>query len=767
MTHSSHRSSVRSLLSGGAAMAVAGILAGSPSMAFAQSTPAEPEYGLEEIVVTAQRREENMQSVPISVTAVSAATLAKSGVGGTIQLNQIVPSVQVTRSGPSTIFYIRGVGNSSGGIGEEGANAFYVDGVYLGDLTQANTEFNNIERIEVLKGPQGTLFGRNSSGGLVNIITKEPGDEVVVNAKVGYGNYQTLRGQLYAASPLNDKISADIALTARDQNKGWGKNLLTGKDYGLGWGFGARSKVVFRPGDRTKIVLSGDVKRANDSFTSGFQLHRDSVGINAAGGPGFRYVGDYNINTSLAGYAHVKAWGASLQIEHELDWATLTSLSAQRYVRVSSVFDGDYTPQDLTFVDVQSSTRSWQQELRLSSNSGGPLNWQTGAFYYHSIARVLGQTVTGLGVGGLGRGFRIVSSMKTDSLAGFAEATYSLTDTTHLTAGARYTHDKRDHKANRFQVNQTPGTALFNAFTGPPFAQAKTFNKVTYRVALRQELTDKINVYGSYNRGFKSGIYSLNSTPGSNPVVKPQVIDAFEVGMKSELFDNMLRFNIAGFHYKIKNYQVRSVAPGGGGTALLLNAGAVKVDGVEADFAFAPTRELRITGNATYLDSRYSSFLGNTFYYPNPAVCNNVPPATLTPPGVVPGRTTGAPTSGGNRLCFGSAKGNQTPESPKFAASLAAVLTLDVGSEGKLISNILYSYTGRLFFEAENRLQQKAVSVINGAIEYRPSPSWGVELFVNNLTDKQYYHTAAAGTTGDHAELAPPRTYGVNLTFDF
>ena len=760
----------RRAMSTALAVGVAGTFALIPSQAMAQAQAAPQaaaeESGLEEIVVTAQRRQENLQVVPISVSAISANTLAKSGITGTIQISQIVPAVQITRSGPQTIFFIRGVGNTAANIGEEGANAIYVDGVYLGDLTSVNTDFNNIERIEVLKGPQGTLFGRNSSGGLINIITREPGDQVVVKANVGYGNYKTKRGQLYVAAPLTDKLAFDVAVTGRDQDKGWGKNLFTGQDYSLGWMYGARVKTVWRPGDATKVVTSVDYKRSFDTFTSGFQIKKGAVNRVSAAFPAFGYQGDYNVNGPQAGSGKVKAWGAALTVEHEFDWATLTSITGMRYVRVQSRLDADYTPVEGTFADVQGATRTYQQELRLASNGGGKLNWQLGGFYYDATSKLLGQTVTGLAVGGIGRGLRIISTGKTKSYAAFGEVTYAVTPSTHVTAGVRYTSEKRSYVGAEFPVNQIPGSALENAFTlpkpnGSKTILGKTFHKVTYRVALRQDLTDDINVYGSFNRGFKSGIFALNATPtiALAPIIKPQTIDAFEVGLKSELFDRMLRFNIAGFHYTIKDYQIRTSSPILPSTSLLLNAGKVKVDGAEVEMQLAPTRELRINANATYLKARFGSFPINSFFVPKTV--------TNTAPGANPCKRDSGALFGGNTSCVGPATGNRTPLSPRFAASVGFTYTMDVGEHGQLIANGLLSYTGKVYYEADNRLFQPGFSVLNGALEYKPSPTWGVELFVNNITDKQYLVTAAGNGGGDHAELAAPRTYGVNVKFDF
>lgn len=722
-----------------------------PSFAQAQDSSQEAsEGGLGEIVVTAQRREENLQDVPISVTAISNETLQAVGVGGTTNISQVVPSVQVTSSGPSNIFFMRGVGNTSGNVGEEGANAFYVDGVYLGDLTSAGTKFNNIQRIEVLKGPQGTLFGRNSSGGLVNIITREPGDEATVQGRVGYGNYDTLQGQIYAATPLSDSISVDVALTGKDQNNGFGTNFATGKDIGLGWYWGARSKLVFRPGEATKIVLSGDYYKDENDYVNGFYLTKGSVGTG-----GYRYPGDYNLNTLDNGFADIQTWGYSLTVEHEFDFATLTSITARRGVKVKSAFDADYTNLQLVYGFVPSRIKTFQQELRLASATTTPFNWQLGVFYYNAQANVDGFRLTGLAFGGLNNGSVTRAVMKTDSYAAFGEAGYDITDTTHLIAGIRYTKDERTYRG-------TVTSLTTGAVTSAPPRQKLSTGKITYRIALRQDLTDDVNVYASYNRGFKSGIFAATGNP-ADPAVGPQTIDAFEVGLKSQLFDNTVRFNLSAFHYKIDDYQIRA-SPEPGRT-LLLNAATVKVDGIEGELTVAPAEGLTFTLLGTYLDSRFSSFPGAQFTYQRPAEFSpGVPcgPRTST----APSQQTG-PATGGGFNCFGDASGKTTPLSPKFASSASVTYRTSLGDESELIFNALWNYSSKIYFEADNRLFQKAYSVVNLSFELRPNENWGIELWGNNLFDERYYQTGVGGTTGDHSELAPPRTYGVNLKFDF
>lgn len=737
---------------------VAAMLSVSP--AYAQGAPnarANAEFsGLDDIIVTAQRRSENLQTVPVSISAVTAEALVRSGVSSTLEISQVVPAIQITRSGPQTILFMRGVGNSSGAIGEEGANAWYIDGVYLGDQSSVNLDFNNIERVEVLKGPQGTLFGRNSSGGLVHIITREPGDTATVKASLGYGNYQTIRGQVYASTPLTDNLAADIAITGSDQGKGWGKNLLTGDDAMYGHFVGARSKIVWKPGAATKVVATGDFRKSMDNVGNAFPLLKGSANLLGKAD----YYGDYNVNKNLTKGGHIKNWGASLLVEHDFGGFALTSVSALRDMRSNSAVDSDSGPTALVDVDIQSSSRTFQQELRLASDDSGPLKWQAGLFYYFADAELISQKVTGLSVGGIGKGFDLSTRMKTNSYAAFGELTYDLTDTTHLTGGVRFTSDHRAFSGIRRPLNQTL-PALITAFTiarpdGSPLTGGVTYKKLTYRFALRQELGDNLNAYASFNRGFKAGLYGLNSDP-RDPPVKPQTIDAFEVGLKSQMLENMLRLNLSAFHYKINGYQVRGANPQGGNTSILLNATNVTSKGIEVEAEFAPTKELHFVGNLAYLDATFGKFASYPYSVPRPSTCV----AGVNPPYLFPGVPTG-----GNLTCFGPATGNHTANSPEWVFNFGANYSADIGRDGKLIASVLYTHKSKVFFDTTNRTGQKGFGLLNGSLEFRPSANWGIEFWGKNLTNKTYYVLNLEGSV-DQAGFGAPRTYGVNVKLDF
>ena len=277
-------------------------------------------------------------SRPIAVSAMTASTLADTGIDATRDLPQVIPSVQFTRSGPSGLFFVRGVGTTNAAAGEEGANAVYVDGVYMADLGQTINYFNNIERVEVLKGPQGTLFGRNATGGLIHVITREPGEEYTLDGEFGFANYKTVTARAYVAGPIAEGISADLALTQSHQNEGWGRNLTRGDKNFIQTYAGARSKIVMRPSDDVKLVLAGDYLRNKDNPV-GWRIADGTIGTGGCRGPGAPetpaaaacpspfIADDHDTTSNNLALTRQEIYGGSLTGDFDLGFATLTSIS--------------------------------------------------------------------------------------------------------------------------------------------------------------------------------------------------------------------------------------------------------------------------------------------------------------------------------------------------------------------------------------------------------------------------------------------------------
>lgn len=699
-------------------------------LGFAIAAPAiQAQSVLEETLVTAQRREENLQEVPVSVAAFSQEMLQMNGVNGTKNLPELAPSVQLVTSGPTAIFFVRGVGNTSAGTGEEGTNAFYVDGIFMPSLKQTAMKFNNIERVEVIKGPQGTLFGRNSSGGLVNVITRNPGDQFEAKVNVGFADYDTYNAQAYIGGPLSGTLGADLALTYTDQQDGWGKDQITGKDVGLGWDWGARSKWVWQPSDETRVSVSADYAKSSDNFSIAYRLAPESAGINLdPTGPLPPPKDPYDTNSPISQYSDLETYGINLTAEFDLGAATLTSITGARKGENHSFFDADMGPQFITHLRVEDSETSFQQELRLASNSDGPLSWQAGVFFLGIEAKLDPQTFYTL------RGdYAVFATLDTTSYAAFGEVSYELTPTTTLIAGVRYTQDELEYDG--VQVSDNPDYVV------PKVRDDVTEKEPTYRLALRQDISDNINVYASYNTGYKSGTFPM-SFPGQD-AVKPQTIDAYEVGMKSELLDNRLRLNLSAFHYEISDYQVRS-ASGDNPVPILLNAAEVEVDGFELEFEAVPTDNLRLFGSASWLNSEFKDFPYAPFTY----LEENFP--------------------WGTNFYLDDASGRDTPLAPDFAGNLGVSYFLPVSDGSEIGFSLLYSYNDGYFFEQDNRLKQPSFSIINASITYKLSKNWRVDVWGRNLEDETYYNQKlTVSRFGDAGIPAAPRTYGIGFEYNY
>ncbi|MCB2073730.1 MAG: TonB-dependent receptor [Novosphingobium sp.] len=698
-----------------AGVAMAGMAAGLvalPGQARAQAADEARQGGLAEIVVTAQRREENLQQVPIAINAVTSDTLRNLGVEDTQTLVQAVPSLNFTRSGPSGIFIIRGVSTPNGAAGEEGSTAVYVDDIYMPDLAQTINKFNNIERIEVLNGPQGTLFGRNATGGAIRVITRDPGDYTEFDGQVGIGNYDVFTGQAYLSAPLGDKIGWNIAFSGQEQGKGFGNNPTLGRRVKTEDYWGLRSKLVAKPTDNLKVTLTGEYFETENDYALYIYPVSDPVNDLSQDSP--------------AGYpsgTDIRVWGVSGKLELDVGFGTLTSITAYRDLRNKSSFDIDGGALDLLHLDYVAGTETFQQEVRLSSESTEPLSWQVGAFYMHSVAhqdQTQGGIIAPLAAGNpLATTIHIVSRGPVDSISVFGEATYAITPTTHLTGGVRWTQDKRKLPVGRTDAVDAMGNVL-SSRTNP--LDSVTYDEFTYRVALRQDISDDVNVYASVNRGFKSGQFNLQS-PFDEPV-KPETIMAYEVGMKGDFLDNHLRVNLSAFHYDIDDYQVRA-SPGG--VSALRNAAKVKIDGVDAHIEAAVTDQFLLVAGASYLDAKYDSF----------------PDATT-----------------------GDATGNRTAIAPKFTFSTSGTYTIPFENGSELRLTGAYTHKSKYYFEPNNVLTQPAYGLFNASAEYSVNENVSFEVWMKNIGNK-LYAVQKVSSIGQAALAGEPRTYGLNAKFHF
>ncbi|QTH23922.1 TonB-dependent receptor [Rhizorhabdus wittichii] len=706
------------------------LIASASGAALAQATPAAPapaaaaadDGGIAEIVVTAQRRAQNLQNVPIAVTALAAKTLEAANIQGTPDLVILTPGLTFNSVGGYGQPRIRGIGTTADTPTLENPIATYVDGVYYAHQGGSILSFNNIERIEVLKGPQGTLFGRNATGGLIQIITREPGQAVEGEASLSYENYKTLTANAYLGGGLSETVAADLALYVRRQGDGYGDNLVTGQEINKTDSFAARSKWVATPGDHTKLTFIADYAR-----NSGATAQGPAPGTTPPGGTPLLDGQDVAVPAPYRN--RFTQGGASLKIEHEFDVLHFVSTTAYRKSRGTIFFPNAVTdPAFLTLVKLYDRAEQASQEFQLQSPAGAGLDWTAGLYLFYADGGWRPAALSGGGLAPL-TGIAFDSGQKTYSGALYGQSTIHLGEGTGLTLGLRYTIDRRKWHAEQ----------SFDApFPLGPFADEgkKTFRKLTWRVSLDHKFDSGVLVYASANRGFKSGGFNDLVIPAT-PYL-PETLDAYEVGLKSTLFDRRLRFNAAGFYYDYKNLQVTRYS---NGILVLYNGAGAEIYGLDLDAEASVSSRLRLGLGLSLVHGRYTSF----------------PNADITTP--APG--------GGTIIATGSAKGNRLSYTPDWTLNLSADYSVPLPN-GSLDLNMTYYHSDGFVGSPDERLRQGRYDTLNASFGWTSrDKNWAVTAFGRNLTDKRYAAAIYAQANGDGVQYAAPRTYGLRVRRSF
>lgn len=730
------------------AQSVASTAAAAPANTKGTTSPVTNQ--VEDIVVTAQRRSENLQRVPVSVTAITGVNLARANITSTTALQQVTPGLTFGTFARSAFPYIRGIGTPDTSIGNESSVATYIDGVYIESTPAAVLELNNIERIEVLKGPQGTLFGRNATGGLIQIITRTPSQVTKGSFEVGYGNYQTVRVNGYLTGGLTRNLAADLAVSYSNQGKGWGHNLTLGREINSGRTFAARSKLLLDL-DQTRFTLAGDYTYQGTDIGAERNLVSGVLGRStsppAPPAPIAPLRGFYDSQSNIYPYGVLRTGGVSLRVEREFGGARLASLSSFRKTHLTTSFDIDETAGNVQAVFIDNRIRAFTQELQLTSQGNGPLRWIAGVFYMHRNAEQPYERIVGTALPPfLGGGITITNGVTNNTVAPYAQATLRLGHGTSVTAGARYTVEHQ-----RYHGYQTNAAGVIVARANPAYDRA-TYKKPTWRLAVDQQLTDDILIYASYNRGFKSGVYNTNAV--ADRPVEPEIVDAFEIGFKTQLLDRRLRFNAAAYYNKYRNIQLNVATGNPASPTIALNAGRARIEGVEASVELVPLRGLTLSFGANYMPTaKYVEFRNAPFFNPNPVYGGNLPPLTVD--------------DSGNRMI----------RAPKFTGTASIAYTIPVG-DGDIDLSANYYRSSRFLWNVDDvdiaainhfrsRYQQPNYSTIGGQISYRARRGPMIALWIKNAGGKKYFSGLSETGVGDAYIPAPPRTYGVKLGFSF
>lgn len=584
---------------------------------------------LEEIVVTAQKRSERLQDVPLAVSVVSGATLAASGAVNLEGAQFLVPSLTVRKAGTTLnqVLFLRGVGTSTFSIAGEPSVSTVVDGVVYNRAGEAFSDLIDIDRLEVLRGPQGTLFGKNSSAGVINIVTKRPGADFGGFAEAAYfsgGDEYRLRGALDL--PLSDMVKSRV--TAFYGNYDGNIRNVTRNTRVNGYEhWGIRAIVVADPTEDLSLTFIADYRKSDDDCCA--QLI-GNVPTNLAASVLPAQLGDKTrrVSQNLITSTKEKSGGVSLQADYSVGDHVLTYIGAYREWDNTEIRDGDFLPQAYVGLNqlhdtAPTTSNSLTQEIRIISPADQKVTYVAGAFYSraetdriftrNSIVCTLSPAPTVLTPCTAPGAVVTRPSGSTDhgaiftNYSLFGQGTLNLSDKLRLIGGLRYTSDK-------LSVNLTRTTVLAGGGINPsfgPFASSTKNDNLSGKAGVQYDLAPETTAYATYSRGYKGPAYNVFFNLGATGtnIIEPETADSYEVGLKNTLLDGRLVLNLAGYYAKYHNFQANNpdfVA--GVVVSRFTNAGTISTRGVELDVLFRPTSALSVTGGLSYTDAKIDRF---------------------------------------------------------------------------------------------------------------------------------------------------------------
>ena len=727
---------------------------------------------LEQVTVTANRRQESNQQVPIGIAAINADDAEKVGITDAQSVAAVVPGLLFNRQSNTSIPFLRGVGSPVGQSGDEPSVALYIDGVYVPAGSASMASFASLDHVEVAKGPQGTLFGRNATGGVVQVFTRDPTDRPELKVSAGYGNYDTWSTDVYASGPLTQQLLANLSAYWSNQSEGWGRNVTTGVPAFRSREYGTRIKFLWNETERTNALLTLDFDKTVAQQGLGFMAFSGTGSLDPLPplpNGGFSSAsGYYDPTENFASQGDIRQFGASLKVTHDAHWARLVSLSAYRDTRNDYDLDEDAGPLPIVNVNLVTPETTFTQELHLISQPDSHVTWIAGMFYFNDKAGFDPIHFTGLGFTPL----PFVNScgiLTTQSYAIFAQATATIFSDTHLTGGARYTWDDRTVRAGAMFGDD----ATVPASNSP---QSKSWSSPTWRLVLDHSFSPDIMAYTGYSRGFKSGLFNPVVLPG-DPIdapVDPETLNAYAIGFKSEYLQHRLRVNIEGFYYDYNNIQVTQILSA---VSHITNAAKAGIKGIDLEISAAPADRLMVTASLEAMQGKYESFPNGTFFVYDPAMGGNCTFTVAAHPAPIPCGGV-LPPNYDARTGTWDLKGNHTIQTPPFSASLLGEYAIPTPL-GRFDLNLSWTHTGNYFASADNgkgqiapsastNNMQRLIDIFNGSLGWSSSSrDLEVRLWAKNLTNVRYWSYADEISFATWYSPAPPRTFGVTMTKRF
>jgi iron complex outermembrane receptor protein len=734
------------------------VLGLAPAAALAQAQAAGAQTAVDAVIVTAQRRDERARDVPISITTVGATQLQAANVIQLSDIPRLTPALRFDSSGSFTQPTIRGVGTAVTTSGGGPNVGIYVDGFYVANPESTAFDLTNVKSIQVLKGPQGTLFGRNTTGGAILVTTADPSTTTAGQVKASYGRFNAQTYQGYATVGLSDRVAFDVEGQLR-KGDGYFTNVIDNdKKVGAYENWSIRTGLKAEVSDAVSVLLRYGHSKTDDPtlLLTNAYVDRDggsgmlarvpaaAYGSNSTAGRPLVYfyapTSTYQTQPGKVAFdpaAPVAFTNTSDTyqgtIKADLGFADLTSYTQYRKDSAVNREDIDSTALNLFNIYIGIENRTTTQEFLLTSKPGSKLQWTTGLYYFKNrdtyIVNAAFGTPPYIPFGG--------SSTTTFSYAGFVDLTYEISSKLFLTAGARYGHDEVKDAYYRIQFVQTKVPA-------PDYPT----NKLTPRVVLRYKPTETSSLYASYSKGYKAGI--LNVGGQSTKQIKPEDIDALEAGYKYD--GARLSFDLASYYYIYKNLQVSSFQSG---LADITNAAQARIHGLEGSARYRLSDAFDLNVGAAYTHARYRSFPAAAYY----SYCD--------PTGAVAALVCGAIGPGSITQTVNDSSGYQMPRSPDFTGNLSVNYHTPL-AEGQLtVSGNLY-YTSKFYFDSSKQFVQPGYEVLALRAQWvDPSERYTLAVFGDNLTNKRYRTQVLSNTLGMGAIWSAPTTWGVSFGAKF